>query len=53
MKIVSFAFVLCSFCSLAFAEQSQKTALRYLTNARSALEAHEWRTAASYAQADF
>jgi len=50
VKIVSFAFVLCSFCSLVFAEQSQKTALRYLTNARSALEAHEWRTAASYAQ---
>lgn len=48
MKIA--AFLLCSFCSVAFAEQSQKTALRYMNNARSALESHEWRAAESYAQ---
>lgn len=54
-KVASFAFLFSVFAFSAFSQSSssvanQRTALRYLSNARTALVRHEWREAASYAE---
>ena len=54
-KVASFAFLFSVFAFSAFSQSSssvanQRTALRYLSNARTALLRHEWREAASYAE---
>ena len=54
-KVISFAILLSALSFSAVSQPlslkaNQRTALRYLSDARTALERHEWREAASYAE---